>query len=242
MNHDFRSRVIMPIVLPLLVLAAVAGFVGIVAAVLLWNTNPGALMVAAVTAGGILFTVSLASSQDRLDAPRRGVLVLAAALPLLVGGAIAAGFIGDVPDEERKINVEPLITAPDDAPVMAAENSSEFCLIDEETGDCEPTESWDVVPSTQEEQLAYVFENLEAGVPHNVRIAELEGDADDPSPGEDLNDHELVTGVTTDYYVSEDLTWDDLPDQWYFYCTAHPNMEGVGTVVEDGEADADADA
>ena len=232
MNHDFRSRVIMPIVLPILVLLTMAAFIGAIAASFLWNTNAGALMLAAVAAGGILFTVSLATSQDELGKARGGVLVFAAVLPIAVGGAYAAGLLGGIDDEDRKINVEPLVQFPEDTPVLAAQDSQDFCLLDEETGDCETTDSWEVVPSEEEENLSFVFENLEAGVPHNVVIAELEGSVDDPEQGEDITGSELVTGVTTDYYVDEDMTWDDLPDEWYFYCTAHVNMNGVGTVVE----------
>ncbi len=233
MNHDFRSRVIMPIVLPILVLLTMAAFIGAIAASFLWNTNAGALMLASVAAGGILFTVSLATSQDELGKARGGVLVFAAVLPIAVGAAYAAGLLGGIDDEDRKINVEPLVQFPEDAPVMAAENSQDFCLLDEETGDCETTDSWEVVPSQEEENLSFVFENLEAGVPHNVVIAELEGSVDDPEQGEDITGSELVTGVTTDYYVDEDMDWDDLPDEWYFYCTAHVNMNGVGTVADD---------
>jgi hypothetical protein len=233
-NDDFRSRVIMPIVLPLAVLAAVGGFVGTVAAILLFNTKSGALMLAAVTAAGILFTVSLSANQDKLDAPRRGVVVFAAALPLVVGALLSAGLIGGIDDADRMINVEPLFTIPEAAPVIGAVDSQDFCLYDD-AGVCVTTDSWEVVPDPDEESLSFVFQNDEAGVPHNVVITSIEGSVDDPGIGdEEFANSTVVTGVVTDYFVSEEYTWDDLPAEWYFYCAIHPNMNGVGTVVTEG--------
>ena len=231
MNNDFRSRVLMPIILPIVVLLAMASFVGAIALLLLYNTKGGALMLAAVAAAGILFTVSLATSQDKLDAPRRGAVGFAAALPLLVGAGLATGLIGGIADEDRMINVQPLITIPDDVPVMAAQDSLDFCLIDE-AGVCETTQTWEVVPSAEVDTIAFLFVNLEAGVPHNVAITELEGTVDDPQRGEPILASAIVNGVVEDYYVDDTLTWDDLPENWYFLCDVHPNMNGVGTVVQ----------
>ncbi len=233
MSDDVRSRIIMPIVLPIVVLASIAAFVGSIAMMLLYNTQSGALMLAAVAAGGILFTVSLASSQEKLDAPRRGVVVFAGVLPLLVGGALAAGLIGGIEDEQRMANVQPLISIPDDAPWIGAENSEDFCELDEANENCvEDLDFWEVVPAESEETLTFAFNNLEAGIPHNVVITELEGTVDEPEQGEEILASELISGVLTDYYIDESLTWEDLPEEWYFYCVVHANMNGVGTVVE----------
>jgi hypothetical protein len=165
------SRIVLPIVLPIAVLLAIATFVGAVAITLLYNTKGGSLMLAAVAAGGILFTVALAASQDRLSVPKRGIVLFAAALPLLVGGAIGLGLIGDVDDADRMANVQPLLVVPDDAPVIAAENSLEFCIGPE--GACDPVTDWDVVPSAETESLVFLFDNREVGVQHNVVITDL---------------------------------------------------------------------
>jgi len=229
-SNDVRSRIVVPVLMPVVIVVAMAAFVGMVAALLLFNTKGGALMLAAVAAAGILFTVSLATTRDRLDRPRRAAIVFAAALPFLAGGAVALGLAGGVADEDRMINVQPLLSIPEDAPVLAAANSLEFCL-PQADGSCAATRTWDVVPSAETETLAFVFENREAGVPHNVVIALLEGDASAPSAGEVLAESAVVTGVTDDYYVAETVTWDELPEQWYFFCRVHANMNGVGTVI-----------
>jgi hypothetical protein len=229
-NQDFRTRVFQPIVLPLLVLLAMAAFIGLVAVTLLYNTHEGALMLAAVAASAILFTVALAASQDRLDTGRRIAVGFAAVVPFAVGGLIALGVIGDIDDMDRNVNAQPLLVIPEDAPVIAAENSADFCLPD--NGGCETVDLWEVTPSAETDNLSFVFENREAGIPHNVVITELEGTVDDPAPvGEEFAESELINGVEVDYYESDTLTWGDLPEQWYFFCRVHPNMNGVGEVV-----------
>lgn len=235
MNPDFKSRVVVPILIPIGIFLAMGAFIGALALMFLYNTKTGALTLAAVVAGGILFTVSLATSQDRLDAPRRAVVLLAAALPILVGLALSAGLIGGIADEDRMVNVEPLLVAPDDAPVIAAENSTEFCLPADD-GSCEATDRWEVTPSAETESLVFVFDNREAGVLHNVVIQDLEGGADDPSPGSTtFAATEVIAGAATDAFVSPDVTWAELPDEWYFFCAIHPNMNGVGAVEGGGE-------
>jgi hypothetical protein len=230
-NQDFRTRVFYPIVLPLAVLLAMAAFIGLVAMVLLYNTHEGALMLAAVAASAILFTVALIASQDRLDTGRRVAVGFAAIVPFAIGGAAALGLIGGIEDEDRNVNAQPLLVIPEDAPVIAAEDSSDFCLPD--NGGCEVADLWEVVPSAETEFVAFVFDNREAGVPHNVVLQELEGDVDNPSGvGEEFLDSELINGPEIDYYEDDELTWEDLPEQWYFFCRVHPNMNGVGQLAD----------
>jgi hypothetical protein len=233
-NHDFRSRVIMPIVLPIVVLATIAAFVGAIALTLLYNTKGGSLALAAAAAGGILFTVSLATSQDKLELPQRGVVIFAAALPILVGAGFALGLIGDIDDGARMANVQPLITVPDDAPIIAAENSNEFCVY--EDGACTGAlTEWEVVPSAETEQVTFVFENLDpTGTQHNVVITDLAGDAENPGAGDTTYlSSTLIPGGASEGFQSDEVTWDDLPDEWYFVCALHSTMNGVGRVVSD---------
>lgn len=230
MKNGFVSRIALPVVLPIVVLLTMGAFVGAIALTLLYNTHYGALMLAAVAAAGILFTVSLANTQERLGGPKRAVVLLAAVVPLAVGGAVGVGLLGGVDDADRMINVQPLLVVPDDAPVLAAEDSFDFCL--GEAGACEPVQVWDVVPSTQTDTITFIFDNREAGVPHNVVITDLGGDADNPAPGATTYvSTAVVTGPVVDAYVSPDLAWSDLPEQWYFFCAIHPNMNGVGQLA-----------
>lgn len=220
------------LLLPLAILATMVGFVGMVASLLLFNTKNGALALAAVAAAGILTCISLLTSRDGLDTRQRFAAVGAAVVPLALGGLIAGGVIGGIAPEDRMINVQPLLIIPEDVPLIGAENSSEFCLVEEIGGPCEPTDTWEVVPSAEDEFVSFLFDHREVGVPHNVVIAELDGTADDPSQGADILESAIVNGPVEDYYVDDATTWDDLPEEWYFYCAVHPAMNGVGRVVE----------
>lgn len=230
MKTEFRNRVFLPIVLPVAVLLSMALFIGAVAAILLWNTHQGALAVAVVAAAGILLAVSLAASQDRLDGSRKAVIAFAAIVPFALGGAYAGGLLGGILDEDRNINAEPLLVIGENTPRIAAENSTEFCLPDG-SGGCEPTDTWEVTPDTEVESLLFVFENREAGVPHNVQIAELQGEAE---AGAEILTTETITGVAETVYNDDASSWEELPEQWYFFCTIHPQMQGIGQVVAEG--------
>jgi hypothetical protein len=230
-NNDVRSRIVLPIVIPVVILLSMAAFVGAMATLFLFNTKAGATMLAAVAAAGILFTISLSAGQDRLDTPRRAVVVFAAFLPLLAGAAVGFGLIGGVDDADRMINVQPLLVVPDGAPEIAAENSQEFCLGDE--GSCEPVDIWEVEPGDVTDPVSFIFENREVGVDHNVQITNLEGSVDNPERGSEiLADSALVAGPIVDVYVHPDgLTWEELPEEWYFLCVVHPAMNGVGMLA-----------
>ncbi len=236
MQTDFRNRVFLPVLLPLLILLGMAAFIGVFALTLLYSTHEASLMLAAVAAGGILFVISLAASQDKLDPVRRGVLGVAVLVPFLIGGAYAAGLIGDIGDEERMINVEPPAEAPEDA-ILAAENDQEFCL--PSNGDCEPTEFWSVA-AQDEAQFIYLFENRDDAAPHNLSIRELEGDRDDPQPGEVIHEGELLTSVGE---VTENVEPGLEPGDYYFVCDVHAStMTGVLEVTDNGGEDNGDDA
>lgn len=230
MNTKTRNRVIYPILIPVAVLGAIAAFVGLVALVLLYTTHNAALMIAAVAAAAILFAVSLAASRDKLEAAPRIVLSIAAAVPFLLGGAFATGMLGDIADEDRNINVEPRIQVPDDAPLIAAENSIEFCMPTE--GGCEPVTDWDITPSEINDFLAFFFENREVGVGHNVVFYELDGTEEAPGPGETIFGSPVRPGYFLEGYVSE-VRWDELPEVLYFNCAVHPNMNGIARLVDE---------
>jgi plastocyanin len=234
MKTEFRNRVFLPVVMPLAIVLALAAFVGALALTFLHGNHAGSLALAAAGAGGILFTVTLATTQDRLDAGRKAVLVLAAATPFVIGGLIGVGVLGDLEDEDRLINIEPLAQVPEDA-VIAAENSQEFCLPTEDG--CEPTELW-TVETQGEDQFVFEFDNIEDGVPHNVSIAELAGDRDAPEEGDErLHNGDVITGPDE---IVETVEPGLEPGDYFFVCDVHPTtMIGVLEVVEEGEGEAD---
>ena len=227
MQTDFRNRVFLPVVMPVLILLTMAAFIGTLAVIFLYGTHNMSLVLAIVAAGGILFTVALAASQDRLDPVRRGVLGVAVLTPFILGALMAGGILGEIPEGERMIDVEAPVDVPEDA-ILAAENSEEFCLPD--NGDCEPTDFW-TVASQGPDEFTYLFDNREEGVPHNLSIRELEGDRDDPQPGEVLHEGEIITGLDE---VTEVMTPGLEPGDYYFVCDVHAaTMTGVLEVTEE---------
>lgn len=233
MQTEFRNRVFLPVMVPVLILLAMVGFIASLALIFLYGTHEMSLMVAIVAAGGILFTVALATSQDRLDTGPRAVLGVAVLTPFVLGALFAGGVLGEIGEGERMIEVEPPIEVPDDA-VLAAENSEEFCLPVE--GDCEPTELW-TAASQGEDEFTFLFDNQEAGVPHNLSINELEGDRDDPQPGEQLHEGEVITGVDE---VTEVVVPGLEPGDYFFVCDVHAaTMTGVLEVTEGNGDDAE---
>lgn len=220
------------LLVPITVLAVMVLFIGLVASLLLFNTKNGAVALAAMAAAGILLAVSLLTSRDGLDRGRKAVVVGAGVLPLVVGVLVATDVIGGIDDADRMWNVQPLTVIPDDVPLIAAENSNEFCFIETLDGPCTPGDRWEVVPSTADETLSFVFDNREAGIVHNVVITELAGTEDAPEAGDMVLTSDVINGPSQDYHVEDTLTWGDLPEQWYFFCAIHPLMNGVGTVVE----------
>ena len=186
MKTEFRNRAFLPVVLPLAILAGIAAVVGIVATILLFVDRQGAVAIALLGAAGILVAVSLAASQARLDPARKGAVVLAGVAPLAVGGLIAAGIIGGVPDEERNINVEPHgpqfvfpgLPEDGDTAVLAADSVQGFCLPEECDGGNATINEWQF-SYEQAQEIAYAFDNRDT-VTHNLRIynvppEELEG-------------------------------------------------------------------
>lgn len=215
------------LLVPVTILLAMVTFVGLMATLFLWNTRFGAVTLAGVAASGVLFSVALFAANREMNGGQKLVAVGAGVVPLLLGGLIATGVIGGIADEDRQINVLPLSITPDDAPIIAAENEVEFCLPDPDGGDaCEPTETWDFTPTAEEETIAFVFDNREAGVVHNVEIFDEEG-------GELLLESTRITGPEEEYFVS-DVPLEDLPETFYFLCVVHPVMNGEGTLVLDG--------
>ena len=106
MRREFRDRAFLPWFIPVAVIAVIGVLVGGFALILLYNTRTVAVVLALMAAAGVLVGVALANTRDRLSAAQRVVLVVAAAVPTLLGAAFAAG-VGGVPASELNINRQP---------------------------------------------------------------------------------------------------------------------------------------
>lgn len=232
MNTEFRNRAFLPVVLPIALLLGIALLVASFALILLYTTHEVALVLATVAAAGILLAFSLASSQDRLDPGKKAVVVFAGAFPIVAGAVIAVTQPVDA--SLLNINREPHLAIPEDAPLLAAEDALNFCLPTEDGG-CEVVDRWEVTPSQQVEDFAYFFNNLDTATgPHNLALFELAGSDDAPEPGAAVFVPDPFEAPDTRGYVVEET---EVPSTFYFMCTVHPNMNGVGVIAgENGEA------
>lgn len=233
MKTEFRNRAFLPMVLPLAIILFTLGLAGLFALILLFNTHTVALVIAAVAAAGVLLAIALAASQDRLEGPQKAAVVAAGALPVVLGGLFALG-VGGVDDSLLNINVEPHLVVPENAPQIAAVDSTSFCF-EQEDGSCEPTNSWDMTFASAEDEVV-VFANLDEGTPHNVSFYELEGSADAPEGGAELFVGDIFNGVEVrPYQVGSALQGGEV----FFVCDVHPStMLGVASVTIDEAAAA----
>lgn len=229
MKTEFRNRAFLPLVLPLGILGGVLAIVALFALVLLYNTREAALALATVTAAGILVAVALAASQDHLERKHKAVIGGAVAVPLLLGVVLALGVIA-VPEADLNINREPVLVIPEDAPVIAAENNQNFCAPAD--GGCEPTEML-AIPIPADGQPVFVFDNQDTATgPHNVGLYALAGSESAPEAGEAIFNGAIFAGpAEMPYFVEAEVE----PGQFFFQCDVHPNMQGVGEFVPEGE-------
>lgn len=250
MKTDYRNRVVLPVVLPLLVILGLTVLVGSLALIFLFTTRVLALTIAVVAATGIMVAMSLANSIDEEDMTlaRRGVIVLTGVLPLVVGAGVALWSAnGGVDESELNINKEPLLAAPEGA-LVGAKNDQSFCVF----GEGEETEAncADVdevsMPAQPDGPFLMRFVNLQANIQHNFQLFELAGSAAAPEAGESI--YGVSEGAAI--IVGPDEILYSVPQetlvaggQYYYNCIVHPVMNGVLTIAEgDGGEGGEAEA
>lgn len=215
---EFRSRALGPVVMFFAILIVMAIAIGGFARILLQVDKQGALVLAGIVAAGILGSVALAASQDKLDGPRKAIAALPAVLPLLIGVVFALPATDLIDEAARNINREVIevgIPFPEDTSVtVVAANSIEF----ETTSITLPTG----------QVVGILFDNQEAGVQHNIWIA----------PEVDNNSSELVfQGANVTGPNSVEYAFDAPADDgsFAFWCSIHPNMVGTVDFAADAE-------
>lgn len=219
MKTDFRNRALLPVLIPLGILAAIAAFVGLFAWILLYNTKDGALALAAVMATGVLVAISLAASADELDGRRRAGVLLAIGGPI-IAGMILAGTGGGVDDVALlNINREPITVIPEIHVTIAANNSNSF----EQTRLMLPADT----------EAAVIFENNEANVPHNFAFALAGPGGTAPAALEPIGASPVEPGVNESF-----LALQEAAGTYWFWCQVHSNMNGILELAEGAEPSA----
>jgi hypothetical protein len=244
MNEDFRKRAFLPVVIPVAIVAVVAGVIGLYAWLLLYNTREGAAALAIVAAAGILVAGALAASQSSLGRTKQLGVGIAALAPVAVGIVIASGAFGLDP-ATLNVNAEPhapeflLAEVPPDTPTMGAVDLSSFCL--PSNGSCEPTREWEVATPDDLAQFTYAFDNRDPAVEHNLALYGLPEESAVGGAADALGTDLLTPELPEPYvgpevrayqfeWAAEEGAEPAPPDQFYFVCTVHPTtMYGTGT-------------
>ena len=107
MKQDVRDRLILPLLVPLGLLAVVAIIAAGFGLLLLFNPMTVSLMIASVVAAAILGAFGLASSQseESLTRAKRAVIALGGVAPIIVGGLVAFDVIET--SDEKVVEHEP---------------------------------------------------------------------------------------------------------------------------------------
>src|SRR5512132_1418914 len=175
MKPALRDRLVMPVLLPLGILAVIAAVLFGFSRILLSITPTAATVTAIVVAGGIVVTASTAAGRKQVRLSTIGAMLGVTAGVAMLAGGVALAVVGGSEEEPGGGGEKPVVT-------LAAANIA-----------FEPTSL--TVPAG--EAFTLRFHNEDANTQHNVQIF------DDPKfAGTPLFSGALITGVRqTDYEV-----------------------------------------
>jgi plastocyanin len=175
MKPALRDRLVMPILLPLGILAVIAAALFGFSRILLSLTPTAATVTAIVVAIGVVVTASVAAGRKQVRLSTIGAMLGVTAGVAMLAGGVALAVVGGTEEEPGGGGEKPVVT-------LAAANIA-----------FEPTSL--TVPAG--EAFTLRFHNEDANIQHNVQIF------DDPKfEGTPLFSGALVTGVRqTDYEV-----------------------------------------
>jgi len=197
MRTSTRDRLVLPILLPVGILVAIAAILFAFSRILLSLPAGAATATALVVAFSIMVVAGVAASRTRGAASSLASMVgVIAGVAMLAGGIALLAF--GAGEEE----------APDgEGPGVVIALSASDIAFDQTSFR---------VPAG--EPFAIDFDNRDAGIQHNVQIF------DNPDfGGSPLFEGDLVTGPDTAMYEVDPLD----PGTYYFNCVVHPQMQGT---------------
>jgi plastocyanin len=228
MKPDVRDRLVLPLLIPVGLLAVIALIAFGFGMLMLFNPMTISLTIAAVVAAGILAAMALEASSNPEEQTRvkRAVISLAVVGPILLGLLVAVDVIPV--DAMKMVDVEPHIQIPEGAPVVVADNI-EFGVLDPETDEVD----WDNVEITiaaaAGDDVAIVFQNEDApGTPHDIDIYETEEGLEARDPDQLIFGGQIIDAPATIVYEFQAPD----PGTYPFFCSVHPAMRGTVTFEE----------
>jgi plastocyanin len=192
-----RDRFVLPILLPIGILAVIGLALWGFSRILLGIHGAAATTVALVVAGGIVVVAALAAARPQVRGSTIAAMAGATAgIAMLAGGVALAVVVGGEEGGEGPGPGGGVVVA------LAAQNIA-----------FDPTH----LSAPADQPFTIAFDNRDAGVQHNVEIFDNEEHS-----GTALFEGALVTGpATADYHVDPLAA-----GTYYFMCVVHPNMTG----------------
>jgi plastocyanin len=207
MRPDVRDRLVLPLLLPVVIVAIIAGIATLFGMIMFFNPMIVSATLAVVVAAGILAAFGMASAKPELPRAKGAVVVGAAVIPLVLGALVAAGVVE--PSDERVVEreCEFCLRVPDGAVQVTAENLQ----FDTDTL---------VLPAHGDASILFI--NSDLGIPHNIAIYP-EDESGVPLLDAPIFDGEVITGEDEHVYT---FTAPETPGTYHFQCDVHPVMHG----------------
>ncbi len=215
MNPDVRDRLVLPILIPIGLLALIAVFAAGFGMLLLFNPMAVSLMIAIVASLGIIVAAALATSQAEgdLTPAKRGLIVFGGVTPIVIGALVATDVMPTT--SEKVVQRECEFCVPEDAVRLVARN-------------IEFDQAFVQLPA--EDEVSILFVNEDAGIPHNVALYP------EDASGEPILSAPVFIGDTFNGVEQEVYTFQapEEPGTYFFRCDVHPQMQGEAVFAEAG--------
>jgi plastocyanin len=204
-RKEVRERAFLPLAIPLGALAVIALVTITMSRILLNVPKEIATAVAAMVAINILVVFGVVAVKEKLTQTQLFMMMVAAVIPLVIGGAVAVGAVEIATEGEEHAQEEP-----PPAVALVAQNLA-----------FQPTQ----LEAAAGEPLVINFDNRDS-VQHNVAI--FKGvDA----TGQNVFRGDLLTGPRTVTYQVPAQE----PGSYFFLCDVHPTMTGTIQLAAEAE-------
>lgn len=205
---EVRFHVPLPLTIPLVALALIAGLAIGFAKVLLEIPSEAATIVALATAANILGAAAFVSLRPKVGSSTGLELLAIVAYPVLIGVVVAVLGIGQEAAPAAASDEKPAAAANVDATVTA--ESIAF-----DTGE---------ISLPAEKDVKIEFDNQDSGIEHNIAIYKNESDALNKT--DPIFQGQVFKGVDSEVYSFTAPK----AGEYFFHCDIHPNMNGTVTV------------
>ena len=215
MKPDVRDRLVLPLLIPIVLVAIIAGIATLFGMIMYFNPMLVSTTLAVVVAAGVLAAFGLASAKPHLPRAKAAVVGGAAVIPLALGALVATGVVEPIDARVAEHPCEFCLVIPDDAvPIVASGLAFDT----------------DTIELPAQGDVSIFFDNEDANIAHNVAIYP-EDESGVPTLGTPILKGEVFTGPDQRVYTFAAPTE---PGTYHFQCDIHPDMAGDAIFGEPG--------